>query len=140
MKILIAVDGSPHTKSMLAYLAAHDEWLGPTHQYTVLHCAPKVHPRAAAVIDAPALKDYYVDESEKVLEPIRAFFSRHRLDVTFTAETGDAAEVIAEFADRGKFSLLMMGSHGHGALGNLVMGSVATKVLAACKAPVLIVR
>jgi hypothetical protein len=28
MKILIAADGSPYTKRMLAYLAAHDEWLG----------------------------------------------------------------------------------------------------------------
>jgi hypothetical protein len=33
-----------------------------------------------------------------------------------------------------------MGSHGHGTLTNLVMGSVATKVLAHCKTPVLLVR
>ena len=28
MKILVAADGSSYTKRMLAYLAAHDEWLG----------------------------------------------------------------------------------------------------------------
>jgi hypothetical protein len=28
MKILVAADGSSFTKRMLAYLAAHDEWLG----------------------------------------------------------------------------------------------------------------
>jgi len=33
-----------------------------------------------------------------------------------------------------------MGSHGHGALANLVMGSVATQVLAHSKTPVLMVR
>jgi nucleotide-binding universal stress UspA family protein len=33
-----------------------------------------------------------------------------------------------------------MGSHGHGALTNLVMGSVATRVLAHCSVPVLLVR
>ncbi|HNI85575.1 MAG TPA: universal stress protein, partial [Ottowia sp.] len=33
-----------------------------------------------------------------------------------------------------------MGSRGHGALGGLVMGSVATKVLASCEVPVLLVR
>jgi nucleotide-binding universal stress UspA family protein len=33
-----------------------------------------------------------------------------------------------------------MGSHGHGTLGNLILGSVATKVLANCEVPVLIVR
>jgi len=140
MKILVAVDGSSYTKRMLAYLAAHEEWLGPTHQYTILNCAPKMHPRAAAVIDRETLKSYYVEESEKVFKPLRTFFGRHKLDVTYAAKIGHVAEVIAETADRGKFDLVMMGSHGQGALGNLVMGSVATKVLAACKAPVLIVR
>ena len=33
-----------------------------------------------------------------------------------------------------------MGSHGHGNLGNLVLGSVATKVLAGSKLPVLLIR
>lgn len=33
-----------------------------------------------------------------------------------------------------------MGSHGHGALGSLVMGSVATQVLSQCDTPVLLVR
>ena len=33
-----------------------------------------------------------------------------------------------------------MGSRGHGTLGNLGMGSVATNVLAGCDTPVLIVR
>ena len=33
-----------------------------------------------------------------------------------------------------------MGSHGHGSAGNLVMGTVATQVLASCKVPVSLVR
>ena len=32
MKILIAADGSDYTKRMLAYIAAHDEWLGKHHE------------------------------------------------------------------------------------------------------------
>ena len=53
---------------------------------------------------------------------------------------GHAAENIAGLAEKGKFDLVMMGSHGHGTLGNLVMGSVATKVMAHCGTPVLLVR
>jgi nucleotide-binding universal stress UspA family protein len=33
-----------------------------------------------------------------------------------------------------------MGSHGHSALGNIVLGSVATGVLARCTVPVLLIR
>ena len=40
MKILVPADGSPYTKRMLAYLAAHDEWLGGQHQYTVITVVP----------------------------------------------------------------------------------------------------
>jgi nucleotide-binding universal stress UspA family protein len=33
-----------------------------------------------------------------------------------------------------------MGSHGHGAIGALLMGSVAQRVIAKCSVPVLLIR
>lgn len=140
MKILVAVDGSTYTKRMLAYLAAHDEWLGSAHQYTVVHAVPAVPPRAAAVLDKEVLKSYYDDEAEKVLKTIRSFFGKQKIQAEFVSKVGPAADVIAALANKGKFDLLMLGSHGHSSLGNLVMGSVATKVMAHCTAPVLLVR
>ncbi|ALT79109.1 universal stress protein [Paucibacter sp. KCTC 42545] len=140
MKILIAVDGSPFTKRMLAYLAAHDEWLSETNAYTVIHVVPAVPPRAAAVLDKEVLKGYYADEGEKVLKTLRTFFARKKVKVDYVNKVGPAADVIASTADKGDFDLLVLGSHGHGALGNLVMGSVATKVMANCRVPTLLVR
>nr|WP_295129866.1 universal stress protein [uncultured Roseateles sp.] len=140
MKILIAVDGSPFTKRMLAYLAAHDEWLSETNSYTVIHVVPAVPPRAAAVLDKEVLKGYYADEGEKVLKTLRTFFARKKVQVEYVNKVGPAADVIASTADKGDFDLLVLGSHGHGALGNLVMGSVATKVMANCRVPTLLVR
>ena len=43
-------------------------------------------------------------------------------------------------APAGGYELILMGSHGHSALGKLVMGSVTTNVLAHCGVPVLLVR
>jgi nucleotide-binding universal stress UspA family protein len=140
MKILVAVDGSPFTKRMLAYLAAHDEWLGAHHNYTVLTVVPPVPVRAAAVLAKEMLDAYYHDESEKVFGPIRSFFAQKNLNAEYVAKHGQAAETIAATADEGKYDLLLMGSHGHGLLGNLVMGSTATKVLAQCGVPVLLIR
>jgi nucleotide-binding universal stress UspA family protein len=140
MKILVAADGSPFTRRMLAYLAAHDEWLGAHHAYTVLTVVPPVPARAASVLAKDILTGYYNDESEKVFKPIRAFFAKQGLNAEFVAKHGHPAEVIAAMADKGKYDLLMLGSHGHGALVNLVMGSVATKVMAQCGVPVLLVR
>jgi len=140
MKILAAVDGSPFTRRMLAYLAAHDEWLGPQHVYTMLHVVPAVPPRAAAVIDKATLKSYYDDAAEKVFKPLRTFCGKQGLKTLFVTKVGSAAEVISEMANKGDYDLLVLGSHGHGSLANLVMGSVATKVLANCSTPVLLIR
>ena len=140
MKILIAADGSSYTKRMLAYLAAHDEWLGGHHEYVVLTVTPAVPPRAAAALAKEVLATYYDDEAEKVFKPIRTFFKRQSLNAQFIGKMGHAADVIGKTAKAGKFDLLIMGSRGHGTLTSLLLGSVATKVLAGCKVPVLLVR
>jgi nucleotide-binding universal stress UspA family protein len=140
MKILAAVDGSSYTKRMLAYLSAHDEWLGTHHAYTLVNVQAAVPARAAAVIDKATLKAYYESESEKVFKPLRPFFAKRGMQADFVSKVGHAAETIAALADKGKFDLVVLGSHGQGSLMNLVMGSVATKVIASSKVPVLLIR
>jgi nucleotide-binding universal stress UspA family protein len=140
MKILVAVDGSDFSKRMLAYLAANTDWLAVGNEFTVLTAVPAVPPRAAAAIPREQLLEYYTEEAEKVLRPVRRFITREGMNVKFMHKVGSAADVISRTAASGGFGLLVMGSHGHSAIGNLVMGSVATRVLADCSVPVLLVR
>ena len=86
------------------------------------------------------LKAHYDEEAEKVFKPIRSFFAKQGLKANFVAKVGPAAETVSAAAQKGGYDLLVMGSHGHGTLGNLVMGSVATKVLANCGTPALLIR
>jgi nucleotide-binding universal stress UspA family protein len=51
-----------------------------------------------------------------------------------------STEQIAAAATTADFDLIVLGSHGHSALANLALGSVATGVLARCKTPVLLIR
>jgi nucleotide-binding universal stress UspA family protein len=140
MKILLAVDGSAHSKKMLAYLTTHEAMFGGGHDYTVFNAQPALPPRARAAVGKDIAEQYYRDESEKVLAPITKFLLRHGIDAKSATKVGPAGQSIGDLADKGKFDLLVMGSHGHGALANLVMGSVATQVLAHSKVPVLLVR
>lgn len=140
MKILLAVDGSPYTKKMLAYLTTHDELFTAGNEYTVFTVQPMLPPRARAAVGKEIVDQYYVDGAEKVLAPVTKFLLRHGIDAKSSWKTGHAGESIAKFADSGKFDMVVMGSHGHGTLVNLVMGSVATQVLAHCRVPVLLVR
>lgn len=140
MNILLAVDGSAYTKKMLAYLTTHEELLGTTNQYTVLTVQPQLPARARAALGKAAVDSYHTDEAEKVLSPVCKFLARHGVDAKRSVKVGPIGESIGKVADAGKFDMLIMGSHGHGALATLVMGSVTTQVLAHSKVPVLIVR
>jgi nucleotide-binding universal stress UspA family protein len=139
MKILLAVDGSPFTKKMLAYLTTHD-LLSQGNEYSVFTVQPVLPPRARAAVGKEVVNTYYLEEAEKVLAPVCEFLLRHGIDAKSSWKTGHAGETIAQMAEDEKFDLIVMGSHGHGTLVNLVMGSVATQVLAHCKVPVLLVR
>lgn len=139
MKILLAIDGSPYTKKMLAYLATHD-WFTQGNEFTVFTAQAALPPRARAAVGKEIVEQYYSGEAEKVLAPVAKFLLRHGIDAKSSWKIGPAGESIANFADSGKFDLVVMGSHGHGTLANLVMGSVATQVLAHCRVPVLLVR
>lgn len=140
MKVLIAADGSPYTQRVLDYLAAHPELLGPKHDYTVVHSVLAVPHRAAAYVGAEAVRKFYEDDAEAVFRPIRTFFAQQGIDAKFVHTVSHAGESIAKLAEEGHFDLLVMGSHGHGDLAKLVLGSVVTKVLAKCSTPVLLIR
>ncbi|MCU0942609.1 MAG: universal stress protein [Hydrogenophaga sp.] len=140
MKILLAIDGSAYTKKMLAYLATHDDMFGGEHDVTAIAVQDPLPPRARAAVGAEIANSYYEEEANKVTAPVVKFLARHGITPKVLHKVGSPGELIAKTANAGKFDLVLMGSHGHGALGNLVLGSVATKVLAQCKSPVLIVR
>ncbi|OIN94415.1 MAG: universal stress protein UspA [Comamonadaceae bacterium CG1_02_60_18] len=140
MKVLLAVDGSAYTKKMLAYLAANDLF-SPNNEYVVLTAQVVLPSQARAALGKELVQKYYEDEGVRVTAPVCKFLARHGVSASKCLwKTGKPGEIIAKLASDGKFDLVVMGSHGHGALMNLVVGSVATEVLASCKVPVLIVR
>lgn len=140
MKILLAVDGSHVTKRMLSYIAAHDELLGPKNQFCVLTVVTPVPTHAARFLERKVLDDYYREEGEKVLQPIQAFLAQQNWTVTYSNVTGHPGETIASMADAEHFDLVVMGTHGHSSVGNVLLGSVATGVLSRCEVPVLLIR
>lgn len=139
MKILLAVDGSPYTKKMLAYLAAH-ELFSPKNEYTAFTVQMMLPSQARVALGKELVAKYYEDEGQRIMSPVNKFLERQGVKAKSIWKIGNPGELIAKLAEAEKFDLVVMGSHGRGALVNLVVGSVATKVLASCKVPVLIVR
>ncbi|MEO7254694.1 MAG: universal stress protein [Casimicrobium sp.] len=140
MHILLAVDGSSYSKHMLAYIAAHDELLGAGHEFTAITSVIAVTPNATHFLDRSALDSYYHDEAEKVFHPIREFAAQRQWKLTTHQAKGNAVDAIIAFVDSEKPDLIVMGTHGHSSLLNVVLGSVTTGVLSRCKVPVLLIR
>lgn len=140
MKILIAVDGSPTTRRMLSFIARHGDWLGPQHRYTVVYCVPALPHRAAAFANRQEVQALYRDDAETVFKPIRAFFKKNARTATFVHRIGPAGPTIARLASEQQHDLVMLGTHGRGAVAGLVLGSVASKVISLCTRPVLLIR
>src|SRR6185436_3804548 len=140
MKILLAIDGSSYSKKMLAYLVTHDELFTPSHSYAALTVLPPVPPRVTALVGHSAVQPIHTADADSILQPVDKFLRRHGIAAKCSWKAGPAGDTIARFAAAGKYDLIVMGSHGHGTVLNVVMGSVATRVLAQSKLPVLLVR
>lgn len=140
MKVLVAVDGSVYTTRMLRHIVAHGDWLGTKHRYTVIHCVAAVPHRAAAFLNSAQVRKCYAEDAEAVLAPVRRFLSKQGIEASYVHRIGSVAANIAKLAQQGKFDLVMMGSQGRGAMGGLVLGSVATRVLSRCTTPVMLIR
>jgi nucleotide-binding universal stress UspA family protein len=140
MKVLLAVDGSEFTKRMLAWLAVHPEVLGSDKEHACITVTPALPPHVVRYLDAETESSYQAERAQAILAPIEAFGRRHGWKLTTVTAVGHAAVKITEEAATGHYDLLVMGSHGHSALGSLFLGSVAQRVLALCKTPVLLIR
>lgn len=140
MKILLAVDGSTYTRHMLAYLAAHEDWLKPGHDFTVLHVLTPLPGGLLAIMTDAEVDARQALEAEAVFKPVRQYLQMHDIQATFEHQVGDPGKLVARRAAEGGFDLVMLGSHGQGALTHLVLGSVVTYVLAHCDVPALILR
>ena len=96
--------------------------------------------KAANFADPEQVRKYYDDEAQTVLRAAGDWLrERNMAALTLAHEIGNPAECIARKATEGRYDLIAMGLHGHGPLGAVAPGSVAAKVQASCKTPVVLV-
>jgi nucleotide-binding universal stress UspA family protein len=140
MRILFAADGSKFTKKALAFLTTHESIAGPDGEVIVLNVQPQMPPRVRSMVGSAAVASYHEEEAAKVLDPIRRYLERKGIAARCEWKAGEVSAQIVATAKRSQAHMIVMGTHGYGAIGRAVMGSVATRVLAEADIPVLLVR
>ena len=81
-----------------------------------------------------------IDLSKQLLEQSKSMFDGYAGKVETAHTTGDVAEEIIRFAEKGNFDLIVMGSRGLGIFSRTILGSVSHKVLQHAKMTVMIVK
>ena len=141
MKILLAADGSPFTRIAALHLVQHIEWFAKVPEIHIVHVHPPMpYPGAAAKAGKAAVAKYHREESEGALAVAERVLIKAGVAYTSSWEVGDVAERLAKCVKDRDIDLVIMGSHGHGALANLALGSIATKCIATLDVPIMIVR
>ena len=140
MKLLIPVDGSPHSEAALRFVASRPFPREAHPQIDVLNVQYPVPPRAGRAVGAELVQAWHEAESRSVLQPAVAVLREAGLDPAWFYSVGSPGPEIAEWASAHASDLIVMGSHGRTARMNVLLGSVAQTVLAECRKPVLLIR
>jgi nucleotide-binding universal stress UspA family protein len=140
MKILVPVDGSKYSRAAIDFIASRATLIGRKPDVELLNVQLPVPPRAARLIGKAEVSSYYDDEAKKAFKGALSALKRAGLKASTSYAVGQPAEEIAARADRDRVDLILMGSHGHGALASLVLGSVTRGVLARTTKPLLLLR
>jgi nucleotide-binding universal stress UspA family protein len=141
MKILLPVDGSEYSKRAAEYVAKHASMLAEAPEIHILHVHPPLpYHGAAKIVGKAAIEEYQREESLAALAVAEKALEGSRSKPIVSWAVGDVVEEVSRYVDKKGIDLIVVGSHGRGAVTILAMGSVTLKLLAGLKTPVLVIR
>ncbi len=141
-RILIAVDGSSHSarvaKAAIRQAAACKQ--APELHLVYVHLPVPTFGGVIKPIGHAALQRYYREEGEDALRGAKKMFDRAGLACATHVMVGPVAQSLASEAKKLKCDMIVMGTHGMGAVSGMLLGSVAAKTVHLAHCPVLLVR
>jgi nucleotide-binding universal stress UspA family protein len=104
------------------------------------HEEPMLYGEIAVYVPREKMASLQGAHSEGILAPAEAKLKEARVPYTREVLVGPIAQTLSDHAERRGCDAIVMGRHGKSALGDILVGSVAMKVLHTSKLPVLLVR
>jgi nucleotide-binding universal stress UspA family protein len=138
--VLVPIDGSETSSralgSLIGQIAQYKDGLD-IQLLNVQHALPS---NVAAHVAGDAIPEYHREVGLEELKAARDLLATAKVPYEHHIAVGEPAEVIARFAAERNCDQIAMGTRGRGSVSNLVLGSVANKVIQLSPVPVLLVK
>ena len=141
MKILVATDGSKPALNAVKYAIKLVRQLSTSSSITLIsvHDDAGLH-HAKVFVGREVVADYLRELSDQEMKPARRLLDKAGVKHDMEVRTGHVAKEIVGLAKSGKYEMLVLGTKGRTAVADLLLGSVAQRVLATAQTPVLLVK
>ena len=141
MKMLIAVDGSEHARRAIEAAGRLASQMQKVEVVLLNVAEAMVYYGELPPFDMEAVERGKREHQERLLSAAETHARANGLQQVVTqSAVGLAADEILRVADERGVDQIVMGTHGHTALGNAVLGSVVQGVLARCTVPMLLIH
>lgn len=137
-RVLVAVDGSSHSTSALRFAIGLCRRTGA--ELHLINVQPLLPGDVLAFVPKANIDSFYKEGSDKALGAARALLEAETMPYRIHVEVGPPGPTIVDCANVQGCEQIVMGSRGHNAAMNLLLGSVATSVIANASQPVTIVK
>lgn len=141
LRILLPVDGSENALRAVRHVVAHRDWFRDPPRVHLLNVQLPVASGGVKMFISPSqLNDFYRDEALDALKEARAELEKAGVEHQHHIGVGELGGTIADFSRQLECDLVIMGTHGHGALTGALLGSVAAKVVHLAPVPVMLIK
>lgn len=140
MRFLVPCDGSEHALRAVQHLLRLAQCLTAPEIQLLNVRAPADGWEVRSFLNPKEIADIQQGEGEADLRGARDLLDQAGIAYTAQVVCGPIAETIADFAARQGCDQIVMGTHGHGALASLFLGSVANAVVQLTRLPVTLVK
>jgi nucleotide-binding universal stress UspA family protein len=138
--VLLLVDGSDNAlRAVRDFVDKRDWYQQPVELHLLNVQLPIASGLVKSFISKQQLDDYYRDVGLAALKRARTLLDEAGVSYRHHIGVGELAATILDYVVKKNTDLLVMGTHGRGAVKGALRGSVATRMLHQANVPVLLV-